>query len=268
MGEGLVGGLYTAQGLCFKWRNTIGRTPAEPVPPGVHYDLCLGPMPKGEFTRSRFHYNWHWFRDCGNGDPGNQGIHDVDAARWGLGVTHPSKISSMGDHFKFDDEQETPNTLTALFEFDAAGKKKLMVFEVRRWIPNHEGEIGVGSKKEGANTIGTIFYRLKGCLVVEGYTKYYTFLGREREPGPGCQEGGNNRADFMSAVRSRKASDLSATPEDGAVSCALVYLANISYRLGRTLSFDAEKLQCVGDEKANRMFTHHYRKPFVAPRVA
>ncbi len=211
MGEELVGGLYTARDLCFKWRDTIGRTPLEPVPPGVQYHLCLGPTPKGEFTRSRFHYNWHWFRDCGNGDPGNQGIHDVDAARWGLGVTHPCKVSWMGGHFKFDDEQETPNTLTALFEFDAAGKKKLMVFEVRHWIPNHEGGIGVGSKKKGANTIGTIFYPSKGSLVVECYTMYYTFLGREPEPGPGCQEGGNNRADFVSAVRSRRASDLSAT---------------------------------------------------------
>ncbi len=268
MREGLIGEVYMARGLCFKWRNTIGRTPVEPVPAGVHYDLWLGPAPKREFTRNRFHYNWHWFWDYGNGDLGNQGIHEVDVARWGLGVKYPVKVSAMGGHFMFDDDQETPNTLTALYEFDEGGKKKFMVFEVRHWITNHEAGIGESGQKKGSNTIGNIFYGSKGYLVVEGYTKYYTFLGREQEPGPARQEGGNNWANFIQAVRSRKQSDLNATLEDGAISCTLVHLANISYRLGRTLRFDAEKFECVGDEEANRMFTRDYRKPFVVPKLA
>jgi len=268
MREGLIGEVYMARGLCFKWRDTIGRTPVEPVPPGVHYDLWLGPAPKREFTRNRFHYNWHWFWDYGNGDLGNQGIHEVDVARWGLGVKYPTKVSAMGGHFMFDDDQETPNTLTALYEFDDGGKKKFMVFEVRHWISNHEAGIGEDGKRKDVNTIGNIFYGSKGYLVVQGYTKYYTFLGREQEAGPARQEGGNNWANFIQAVRSRKQSDLNATLEDGAISCTLVHLANISYRLGRTLRFDAEKFQCVGDEEANRMFTRDYRKPFVVPKLA
>ncbi|MGB9604801.1 MAG: Gfo/Idh/MocA family protein [Bryobacteraceae bacterium] len=268
MREGLIGEVYMARGLCFKWRDTIGRTPPEPVPAGVHYDLWLGPAPKREFTRNRFHYNWHWFWDYGNGDLGNQGIHEVDVARWGLGVKYPTKVSAMGGHFMFDDDQETPNTMTALYEFEDGGKKKFMVFEVRHWISNHEAGIGEGGKRRDPNTIGNIFYGSKGYLVVEGYTKYYTFLGREQEPGPGRQEGGNNWANFIEAVRSRKASDVNAPLEEGAISCTLVHLANISYRLGRTVYFDAEKFQCMGDEEANRMFTRNYRKPFVVPKLA
>jgi Oxidoreductase family, C-terminal alpha/beta domain len=111
MRDGLIGDVYMARGLCFKWRDTIGRAPVEPVPAGVDYDLWLGPAPKHAFTKNRFHYNWHWFWDYGNGDLGNQGIHEVDIARWGLGVKYPTKVSAMGGHFMFDDDQETPNTI-------------------------------------------------------------------------------------------------------------------------------------------------------------
>ncbi len=265
--EGLVGEVYMGRGLCFKWRDTIGRAPVEPVPAGVHYDLWLGPAPKREFTRNRFHYNWHWFWDYGTGDLGNQGIHELDVARWGLGVKYPSKVSALGGHFMFDDDQETPNTLTALYEFDQGGRKKLLTFEVRHWISNHEAGIGEGGKKD-ANTVGNIFYGSKGYLAVDGYTKYYSFLGRQQEPGPGRQEGGNNWANFIRAVRSRNRAELNAPLEEGAISCVLAHLGNISYRLGRTLHFDGEKFQCVGDEEANRMFTRDYRPPFVVPRLA
>src|SRR5690349_9666736 len=126
--EGVIGDVYLARGLCFKWRDTIGHKPVEPVPPGVHYDLWLGPAPVHEFTRNRFHYNWHWFWDYGNGDLGNQGIHQVDVCRWGLGVKYPTKVSAIGGHMMFDDDQETPNVLTSSFEFNDGGKKRLLVF--------------------------------------------------------------------------------------------------------------------------------------------
>ena len=95
------------------------------------------------FTRNRFHYNWHWIWDTGNGDIGNQAIHEIDIARWGLGVRFPVSVSAMGGHFMFDDDQETPNTLNATFVFDdPQGKRKMMELEVRHWITNHEAEIG------------------------------------------------------------------------------------------------------------------------------
>ncbi|HZT38905.1 MAG TPA: Gfo/Idh/MocA family oxidoreductase [Bryobacteraceae bacterium] len=265
MREGLIGDIYMARGLCFKWRDTIGRATPEPVPAGVHYDLWLGPAPEHAFTKNRFHYNWHWFWDYGNGDIGNQGIHQLDAARWGLGVTYPTRVSAIGGHFMFDDDQETPNTMTAEFEFDEGGKKKMLVFEVRHWITNHEAGIGEGGRSP--NTVGAIFYGSKGYLALwdEDHGRYESYLGKEQAPGPSGQDKGNNWANFIAAVRSRKHEDLNAPIEEGAISTTLVHLANISYRLGRSLKFDAASYSCPGDEEANAMFRRTCRAPFVVP---
>ena len=262
--EGIIGDIYMARGMCYKRRDTIGHKPVEPVPAGVHYDLWLGPAPLHEFTTNRFHYNWHWMWDYGNGDLGNQGIHQVDMARWGLGVKYPTKVSAIGGHFMFDDDQETPNTLSASFEFDDGGKKKMMTFEVRHWITNHEG--GIDEPRPG-NTVGVIFYGSNGNMAVssEDEGKYQTSVGREMKPGPSGTDLGNNWANFIDVVRSRKQADLNAPIDEGAISTTLVHLANISYRLGRTLHFDAASYSCVGDPEANKMFTRNYRKPFVVP---
>ncbi|HTS66512.1 MAG TPA: Gfo/Idh/MocA family oxidoreductase [Candidatus Acidoferrales bacterium] len=264
MREGLLGDVYMARGLCYKRRDTIGRKPVSPVPPGVHYDLWLGPAPVHEFTANRFHYNWHWFWDYGNGDLGNQGVHQLDMARWGLGVKYPAKVTAIGGHFMFDDDQETPNTLVASYEFHDGGVKKMLVFEVRHWITNHEA--GIDEPNPG-NTVGTVFYGSKGYLSVwdEDHSKYYSFLGREQTPGPSGNEPGNHWANFIDAVRSRKQSDLNAPIEEGAISTTLIHLANISYRLGRTLNFDAAKYSCTGDAEATAMFRRTYRKPFEVP---
>ncbi len=262
--EGVIGDVYMARGLCYKRRDTIGRKPVSPVPDGVHYDLWLGPAPQHEFTANRFHYNWHWFWDYGNGDIGNQGIHQVDMARWGLGVKYPTKVSAIGGHFMFDDDQETPNTLTASFEFDGSGKKKVMEFEVRHWISNHEA--GLDEPRPG-NTVGTVFYGANGYISVwdEDHSKYSSVIGREQTPGPSGSGTGNHWANFIDAVRSRKHSDLNAPIEEGAISTTLVHLANISYRVGRTLHFDAASYSCTGDAEATRMFRRVYRKGFEVP---
>jgi predicted dehydrogenase len=265
MREGVIGEVYMARGLCFKWRDSIGHKPEGPVPAGVDYNLWTGPAPLHAFTPNRFHYNWHWFWDYGNGDIGNQGIHEMDVARWGLGVKYPTRVSAMGGHFMFDDDQQTPNTMVANFEFDEGGKKKMLVFEVRHWMSNHEAGIGEGGKKKDSNTVGNTFYGSKGYLAIDGYGQYKTWLGKDQEPGPARTEGGNNWANFIEAVRSRKQSDLNAPIEEGYMSTVLVHLANISYRLGRSLEFDAQNLSCKGDPEATRMFTRQYRAPFVVP---
>ena len=263
--DGLLGDVYMARGLCFKWRDTIGRKPVEPVPAGVHYDLWLGPAPKHEFTQNRFHYNWHWFWDYGNGDFGNQGIHQLDVARWGLGVKYPVKINATGGHVMFDDDQETPNLLNASFEFNDNGKRKYLNFEVRPWITNHEA--GIGENGKSPNTVGSVFYGPKGYLGIwdEDHGRYQSFLGKEQHPGPSGESIGNNWANFIQAVRSGKHEDLNAPIEEGAISTTLVHLANISYRLGRSLHFDAAGYKVTGDAEATRMFRREYRKPFVVP---
>jgi predicted dehydrogenase len=263
--DGVIGDIYMARGLCFKWRDTIGRAAEEAVPDGVHYDLWLGPAPVRAFTKNRFHYKWHWFWDYGNGDIGNQGPHQSDICRWGLDVKYPYKVSAMGGHFTFDDDQETPNVITAAYEFrDSAGVQKHMVFEVRHWMTNHEAGIDGGPNRD-SNTMGAIFYGSKGCLAIEYDGRYQSWLGRDQQHGPANFAEANHWQNFIGALRSGKAADLSAPIEEGAISTTLVHLANISYRLGRTLNFDAGNYRCEGDAEATAMFRRSYRAPFVVP---
>jgi predicted dehydrogenase len=261
MRDGLLGDVYMARGICFKKRDTIGHKPVVPVPAGVDYDLWTGPSPMHQFTMNRFHYNWHWFWDTGNGDIGNQGIHEMDVARWGLGVKYPVKVSAIGGHFMFDDDQETPNTLNCAFEFNENGKHKMLEFEVRHWITNGEATV----HERGNNAIGNLFYGSKGFMAVDSYSSYKTWLGYEQTEGPKANEGGDHFLNFIEAVRSRKRETLHAEIEEGAASTVLVHLANISYRVGRTIHFDSETMTCTGDSEANKLLTRNYRKPFVVP---
>lgn len=297
--DGLIGDVYLARGLCYKWRDTIGHAPASAVPPGVNYDLWTGPAPMKPFTRNRFHYNWHWIWDTGNGDIGNQGVHEMDKARWGLGVKYPTKVSAIGGHFMFDDDQETPNTLTVAYEFVTPdGKRKMLEFEVRHWITNNEALIGTkvfgsegvpeaglgastASTAKGAsaapktgpnagahNTIGNIFYGSKGYLAMSEYDSYKSWLGKEMEPGPSGRGGGDHYDNFIACVRSRKKEDLHAPVEEGHMTCTLIHLANTSYRLGRTIHFRPETQEINGDEEAMRLMRdgdRGYRDPYVVP---
>lgn len=270
--EDLLGDIYYTRALCYKWRDTIKKTPDGPCPSGVDYDLWTGPAKTRPFNPNRFHYNWHWNWEYGNGDIGNQGIHEIDISRWGLGVTLPTKVSAIGGHFMFDDDQNTPNTLVASYEFDKNGKKAIMVTEVRHWISNNEAgisdspELKMGAAGgRGGNTIGNIFYGSKGYLAIEGYTKYNTFMGKNQEAGPTRKDGGNNWQNFIDVVRSRDKAQQNAPIEEGHYSCALMHLANISYRVGRSLNFDPKTETIIGDKEAQAMMKRTYRAPFVVP---
>jgi predicted dehydrogenase len=226
--------------------------------------------------------------DTGNGDIGNQGIHQMDLARWGLGVKFPNKVAAIGAHVMFDDDQETPNVLSAAFEFDMPdGKHRILEFEVRHWLTNHEGDIGLPGfggviadflgtprpeppPRPRGETVGNIFYGSKGMMAVTGEGEnqaYRTWLGEEQERGPAWTSGGNNWANFIDCVRSRRKEDLKAPIEEGYISTTLVHLANASYRLGRTLHFDPQTEQVIGDEEANALLRGTYREPYVVPEV-
>jgi predicted dehydrogenase len=291
MQSGLIGNVYMARGLCYKWRDTIGRAMPEAIPAGVHYDLWTGPAPMKPFTKNRFHYNWHWIWDTGNGDLGNQGIHELDLARWGLGVELPIKVTAIGGHFLFDDDQETPNTITAIYEFRTPeGKTKMMNFEVRGWMTNHEAEIGTPQFEGGdvpaagitaaapkqkslgpasgmPSTIGNLYYGSKGYLAISNYGAYKSFLGPNNEPGPAKEAPVRNEhfVNFIECMRSRKAEDLHAPIREGYLSSTLVHLANASYRLGRTIHLDPQTEMVVGDAEAAAMLKGTYRAPFVVP---
>ncbi len=311
LNDGLIGEVYLARGLCYKWRDTIGHATEEAVPPGVDYDLWTGPAPMKPFTRNRFHYNWHWTWDTGNGDIGNQGVHEMDKARWGLGVKYPTKVSAIGGHFMFDDDQQTPNTLNVAYEFVTPdGKRKMLEFEVRHWITNNEALIGTkvfgsegvpaaglaaassadtkgpamaglptaagsappkpktGPDAGAHNVIGNIFYGSKGYLAMSEYDSYESWLGKEMEPGPSGRGGGDHFANFIDCVRSRNKEHLHSPIEEGHISCTLIHLANVSYRLGRTIHFRPETQEINGDEEAMRLMREAdrgYRDPYVVP---
>lgn len=289
--DGMLGELYMARGLCYKWRDTIGHAPVEPVPAGVHYDLWTGPAPWHAFTRNRFMYNWHWFWWYGAGDLGNQGIHQIDLARWGLGMEFPNKVCAIGGHFMFEDDQETPNDVSCGFEFDRpGGKRRMITFEVRHWITNNEAEIGtpalgahpprpsakhprLGPNAGSRDTVGDIFYGPKGYMSTgdEDAQTYKVWLGEDQEPQPSVHAGNDevtHFANFVDCVISRKAEDLHAPIQEGYKSCVMLHLANASYRLGRAIYFNPDSQEVVGDEEAAilvRDGDRGYRAPFIVP---
>jgi len=176
--DGAIGKVYYAKGLCFKRRPSIGHADDEPTPPGLNWDIFLGPAPKRPYNLLRFKYNWHWFWDTGNGDIGNQGIHEMDVARWGLGRGLPKSVVSTGGKYVYEDDQETPNTQIATFDYGDAE----LVFEVRGLNTGGEASIAAG----GANFVGNIFLGSKGYMSLD-HQGFQIYLGDKREPGEGSK---------------------------------------------------------------------------------
>ena len=229
--DGMIGDIYMARGLCYKWRDTIGRKPVAPVPAGVDYDLWTGPAPKRVQPAIGSTTTGTGMWDYGNGDLGNQGVHQMDVARWGMGLGFPTKVSAMGGHFMFDDDQQTPNTLNCSFEFDSPNAKRRMItFEVRHWITNHEAQIGtpeLGTRESkapgGHNSVGDIFYGSRGYLSTgdEDAATYRAWLGKDQEPQSPVHAGSEiaHYQNFIDAVVSRKKEHLHAPIEEGQSMC-------------------------------------------------
>lgn len=253
--NGLIGDVYMARGLVFRWRPDIGDKGLEPIPEGLDYNIWLGPAQERPFSRNIVHYNWHWHWDFGNGDVGNQGIHETDMCMWGLDVGLPEKITAMGGKFLWSDCKETPEVLSSTYLYPK--EKKIIEFEVRPWYTNLEDGAGVGN----------IFYGSNGYMVIKNYDKYETYIGNGNkvEPGPSGNMGGNHFANFINAVRKHDKSILNAPVETAHLSSALAHLGNISYRLNRQLEFDPSQERFVNDDDANKMLKRQYREPFVVP---
>jgi len=258
--DGVIGKVYLAKGLCFKRRPSIGHKPDGPVPPGLDWDKFLGPAPMRAYNENRFRYNWHWFWDTGNGDIGNQGAHEMDMARWGLGKEGlPQGVSSTGGKYIYDDDQETPNTQMATFDY---GDAELM-FEVRGILTGSEGSL----LPAGGNTVGNLFYGSDGWMAVDG-SSFKVYKGEKSElvmdeKGLSRGDAGPHMENFLAAVRSRNYQDLHAEVQIGVTSADLCHLANISYRLKRRLAFDPATAKFPKDDDANRMLTRSYRAPYV-----
>jgi predicted dehydrogenase len=264
--EGIVGTVYMARGLCFRRRYSIGHTPDEPVPPGIDWDKFLGPAPMKPYSKNKFAYNWHWFWDTGNGDIGNQGVHEMDQNLWGLNrYSFPREVSSIGGKYVWQDDQETPNTQQAEFDFGDAE----IVFDVRNLPSPPEGS----SPIEGASYVGNIFFGADGYMVVDPYG-FRVYKGDKRElvleEKPAEEriwDTGPHMRNFLEAVRQRDPKLLNADIAVGVAAAAFCHLANIAYRLKRRLRVDPATQTFPGDEEANRMLTRQYRPPYVVPEV-
>jgi predicted dehydrogenase len=298
--SGKLGRLLVSRGLCYKSRPSIGIKEAEAAPAEVDFNLWLGPAAERPFHRNLVHYNWHWFWDFGNGDIGNQGVHQMDVARWMIpDATLPRSAFSLGGRFGYKDQGETPNTQIAVLDFGPT----LLLFEVR----------GLKTGGYKGQSIGNICHLEEGTIV--GSSTFYPKGSDKAQPLPEVDgevargPGGGHPGNFIAAVRSRKQADLNADVLEGHYSSALIHFANASYRLGKdvpfdkqtrslgdnkeaaetlarmeehlkdnsvklegltyrlgpTLTIDAKTETVVDNPEANKLLTRNYRKPFEVP---
>lgn len=297
--SGKYGKLLVAKGYCCKPRWSIGFDKQEAPPAHLDWDLWLGPAPWQDYHGNYVHYDWHWFWDTGNGDVGNQGVHEMDKARWALGKTLPKKVWAVGGRFGYVDQGETPNTQLAVFDYG----DQLLVFETRGLVG---GESKMGRKVDNE------YYTTEGMIA---HGKFHPKGGGDPEPLGDFDidiDPGSHFGNFMEAVRENDRSALNAEIEEGHYSSALCHLGNISYMLGEqvpfsemptrsldndvvekswetikknlgwgvgldlnkmtcqvgpTLTFDADHERFVGRDakRANLLLTRPYREPFVVP---
>jgi len=251
--EGNLGKVRMAKAINHQLRESIGRAPESDPPPGVDYDLWLGPAPKHAFTKNRWHYNWHWFWDYGTGDIGNDGVHQLDEARWGLGVGLPNAVSASGGQLFYDDDHETPDTQVVTYEYDNC----YLLFEMRLWtnypLEGHDNAV--------------IFYGDKGTVEVSRHGCHVTFIGEPRKQLGGGADLEANMRNFLDCVKANDPSGLNAPISEGATSAALCHLGNVATRCGRRLEFDPVKVECMDDADANRLLAREYRKGYELPEV-
>ncbi|HIJ64306.1 MAG TPA: Gfo/Idh/MocA family oxidoreductase [Candidatus Hydrogenedentes bacterium] len=252
--EGIIGDVYAARSLCSRKRNSIGFKDDCPPPPHIDWGLWQGPAKERIYNPAYVHYNWHWFWEYGNGEIGNQGVHQMDVAAWGLSKGLPVSIHSVGGRFVWKDQGETPNTQVSTFLY-ADGT--MLTFEVRDLASYKEA----GQFHFGNTFFGSQGYYIEGKGFFDAnHRKIRVFADAPDTRGP--------YGNFLAAVRSRNPEEVHGTALDGHIASAHCHLANIAYRLGRSIKFDPDTETCPGDRKANAMLKRNYRKGFEVPALA
>jgi predicted dehydrogenase len=239
---GDVGRVMFARSWYNNRRGSIGHGNTTTVPAWLDYSLWQGPAPERPYRDNVVHYNWHWFWHWGNGELGNNGVHGIDVCRWGLGVDFPKRVTSSGNKYRWDDDQETPDTHLVTFDFDGCS----LVWEGRSWSPR-------GFYND---MFGMSFYGEKGTLVMaeNGY-KIYDMQNKEIATGSGGAD--NHLGNFLDCVRSGKRPN--AEIEEGYKSALLCHLGNISHRVGRVLEIDSTNGRIKGDRDAEALWQREYR---------
>jgi predicted dehydrogenase len=257
--DGAIGDVLVAKAWNSQRRRDIGHGQPGKPPEHLDYELWLGPAPFVPYHANRLHYNWHWRYAFGTGDMGNDGVHELDLARWGLGVDgqHPESVTASGQKLFFDDDQQFPDTQNVTFDYAPEGdngRRKQLIFEMRIWTPY---------RMEGYEN-GNAFYGTKGFILLGKNDSFRLYGERnkliEETPADGANTENTliHHEDFINCIRNsgRPQADI----ELGHRSATACHLGNIASRLRRTLFFDGETEQFINDEEANKLLTRNYRE--------
>jgi predicted dehydrogenase len=250
--EGVIGRVYLVRAWYNSARGSIGTGKPGPVPENLDYELWQGPAPRRPFIDNRIPYNWHWFWHWGNGELGNNGVHTLDLCRWGMGVDFPVRVVSSGGRYRWDDDQETPDTHTVSLEFE--GKRKIA------WE-------GLSCHRRSSGFI--TFYGEGGALALESNGAHTVFDERDREvektdsPSLGDNE---HIANFLDAIRNDDPLRLNADVASGHKSALMCHLGNIAHRTGRTMNCDPANGHILGDDDAAQLWRRQYAEGW-EPRI-
>jgi predicted dehydrogenase len=260
--SGILGEVKVTKAWNVQKQNVLTPVKDSPIPNGVDYNRWLGPAPSRDFNKNRFHRSWRGYRDYGNGDIGDDGVHDLDMAHWGLDVkTHPNRITAHGSSIQLGGEREYPDNMFVAYHYDEG---KVLIYEDRLFTPY--GLHGFDS--------GNAFYGTEGYMIFSRRGYYQVYLGPKEKKGPTVSKeirGNKGRgysehmANFLSCVRTRNQTNC--PPELAHHSCSLVHLGEIAYRTQSVLNFDPDTEKFVNNDQANQLLTKEYRKPFAIPET-
>jgi predicted dehydrogenase len=251
--SGRIGDVHMAKAYNSQLRRKVPAVPDSTVPAGLDWNIWQGPAPERPFNNNRYTYGWRWMWDYGTGDMGNDGVHDLDIARWGLGVDYPTDVVGMGDKLVFaGDIQETPDTQIISFRFPK--QQKTLVYEQRLWSPYHQEGHENGCVFYG--TTGFIVIGRRGWKLVEKGNKVAVEQTVAFSDTP-------HQQNFLDCVVSGQRPNCDI--EDGYRSTLLAHLGNLTCRLGRPLKFDAATQTFANDSEANALLKRPGRGAFVIP---
>jgi predicted dehydrogenase len=259
--SGRIGKVLAAKAWDVQLRDNIGHQADAPIPPGVDYEAWTGPARLLPFNENRFHYKWHWNWNYGTGDIGNDGIHQIDMARWALDVGAPLGAAGSAAKLFFDDDQQTPDTANITFRYP---DNKTLIFEMRIWAPYGMEGVDNGVAVYGSDAMVHIgrWNRAAGWRVFDAKGKMAEQHDEKSSEGGGEGRGDGHARDFIDCIRSRKAprADIAV----GHASTVHVHLANIVARTGRHVRFDPQSESIAGDAEASRLLRREYRQHWAA----
>ncbi len=259
--SGAIGEILVAKAWNSQRRGSIGKQKPSAPPPHLDYEMWLGPVTHVPYQSNYLHGVWRWWYHFGCGDMGNDGVHDIDIARWGLGVeTHPSRVAAIGSKSYFDDDQQHADTQTVIFEYAHAtksGKPKQLIFEQRIWSPYFQ---------EGFEN-GDAYYGTEGLLLLGKMGRYQLYGPRNKlieESTGGGPDLAAHHANFLDCIRTGKRPN--ADIEINYLSTALCHFGNIATRVGRVLNIDPQSEQIHDDPAAEKLLSREYRDHWAAPK--